>query len=345
MGSLFPKLPDEIGWEILLRVEFNSHNNLRSVCKSWKAVLKCSHFYQDRKRLKLSEQRICMIQDTGPRNGCPYDYRVRVFDPIQNIWKTLSPVPKSIGNGKGIRVNAHFYSVKQKLVFVGGWDPYTLAATKMVCLYDFSSCKWRQGTDMPRWRDQFASAADAEGRVIYVAGGCNKFRAPLRSAAVYKVDEDKWDFLPDMPTAMDGCQGAFVKGKFFVRDMYGARIQCFHPHTETWKTMADRRNTGRIVSAFGNMYCFSSLGLIEYNCSESKWNIVGSYPTDRGRFLVNWATVFGHNIILSTRKDYSSSFVHMLVSPSRTQGAMKLIEIEIPSGFQGFLSTAATLDV
>lgn len=52
MGSLFHCLPDEIGWECLVRVELNSHHNLRCVCKSWNAALKNPHFYQERKRLK-----------------------------------------------------------------------------------------------------------------------------------------------------------------------------------------------------------------------------------------------------------------------------------------------------
>ncbi|GLJ18028.1 hypothetical protein SUGI_0318120 [Cryptomeria japonica] len=119
MGSLFPGLPDEVGWECLLRVELNSHHNLRGVCKRWNDVLKNPHFYQERKRLKISEQRICMVvQDTeGIRD------RVAVYDLEKNSCKCLPRIPAQI---KGAQMPRRLYSFASAadehrgLIYVGG---------------------------------------------------------------------------------------------------------------------------------------------------------------------------------------------------------------------------------
>ncbi|GLJ13378.1 hypothetical protein SUGI_0210970 [Cryptomeria japonica] len=84
-----------------------------------------------------------------------------------------------------------------------------------VWLYDFACSKWRQGAKAPKLRTEFATAADEEGGLIYMAGGYSRLGAePVRSASVYNVEEDKWDLLPDM----NNFRGVFAEGKFYVMD-------------------------------------------------------------------------------------------------------------------------------
>ncbi|GLJ53285.1 hypothetical protein SUGI_1135700 [Cryptomeria japonica] len=195
MGSLFPGLPDEIGLECLLRLELKSFHNVRRVCKRWNAILKKPKFYQERKRLKISEQRICMLQKVD--GICD---RVAVYDLNKNSCKSLPPIPTQI-NGVW-----HFHFVKQNLVLIK--DVFCDSTRSCVWLYDFRNggLNWREGAKMPvGLQNGFASAADEHRGLIYVVGGFgdDTFNSPVRSAFVYNVEEDKWDVLPDMNTYLD----------------------------------------------------------------------------------------------------------------------------------------------
>ena len=191
MGFLFPRLPDEIGRECLVRVELNSHHNLRSVCKSWNAASKSPSFYERRKVLKISEQRICFIKEFFDEfEG------VAVYDPEMNSCKSLPPLPIEFdGDFRG-----HF--VKQKLVLIP--DNLLDPTENHVWLYDFVGLKWKQGAKMTRWMNRFASATDEHGGLIYVAGGFGRYYYdrgsgmvgdPISSASVYNVEEEKWEDL------------------------------------------------------------------------------------------------------------------------------------------------------
>ncbi|XP_059073147.1 F-box/kelch-repeat protein At1g80440-like [Cryptomeria japonica] len=298
MGSLFPCLEDEIGWECLVRVELNSHHNLRCVCKSWNVALKSPHFYQERKRLKISEQRICILHDTpGPRD------RVSVYDLAEKKCKTLA-IPAEI------YAIEHCHFVKQKLVFITHMSLH--CGRNCVWLYDFACSKWRQDAKAPKLRTEFATAADEEGGLIYMAGGYSRLGAePVRSASVYNVEEDKWDLLPDM----NNFRGVFAEGKFYVMDnRYCRTIEVFDSYTRSWKTMENRFNSSHyFLSAFGRLHCFSDKGLIEYD--------------------YRWDTVQGRSF-------------YLLAPPSdQTGGAFKCIGIDRPLGFQGYAIHAATLEL
>ncbi|XP_057872335.2 F-box/kelch-repeat protein At1g80440 [Cryptomeria japonica] len=330
MGSLFPCLPDEIGFECLLRVELNSHHNLRCVSKSWNAALKTPRFYQERKRLKISEQRICLLQDTY--SICN---RVLVYDLQKDSCKSLPPIPL-----KFYRFS-HCYFVKQKLVLITDMvDYYTRAC---IWLYDFTCSKWRQGAKMPRWRSRFASAADEHRGLIYVAGGYGRLRNPVRSASVYNVEEDKWDLLSDMNTYMEDFTGAFAGGKFYVMGKpTWPTFEVFDSYTRSWKTLENRLNSMHFLSVFGRLHCLSAGGLIEYDYSRDKLHIVGPLPTEDFERLIEFATVVGHKIFLSKWDPIEGEGFYMLTPPSETGGAIKWIAIGRPSGLQDFVICAAT---
>ena len=338
MGLLFPRLPDEIGRECLVRVELNSHHNLRSVCKSWNAALKSPSFYERRKVLKISEQRICFIKEfLDEFEG------VAVYDPEMNSYKSLPPLPIEFD----CDFRSHF--VKQKLVLIP--DNLDLEPTENhVWLYDFVGLKWKQGAKMTRWMNRFASATDEHGGLIYVAGGY-MFGDPISSASVYNVEEDKWEDLPDMNSYMGFFpQGVFSDGKFYVMQSLEC-FEVFDSYRRSWRSMKNNFNMektsfgGRYVSAFGNIYYFSANGrLIEYDCCQNKVQVLGSLPgIDSDRFVV-FAITVGNKIFV--RKCDDTLGFCMLTLPSETGGAFKWIDIQNPPDLEG-LSTrgAATLDL
>ena len=132
MGSLFPRLPDEIGLECLLRVELSSHHNIGLVCKSWNAALQNRQFYSERKRLKISEQRVCMIL----RESDDIQIKVAIYDPKNNSCKNLPPSPST-----SRRCKYHCHFVKRRLVLIadGSWKH----TGNYVWLFDFSCWKWK----------------------------------------------------------------------------------------------------------------------------------------------------------------------------------------------------------
>ncbi|GLJ13355.1 hypothetical protein SUGI_0210610 [Cryptomeria japonica] len=331
-GCLFPRLPDEIGWECLVRVELNSHRNLTCVCKSWNAALKSPRFYQDRKRLKISEQRICML------HWIDGNWDIVVYDLEKNSCKSLPPIPGPIYGS----CNCHV--VKQKLVLIGN------AYGKCLWLYDFACSEWREGAGMPEWREGFASAADEERGLIYVGGGFD-CKYPVTSSSVYNVEEDRWDLLPDMNTCMDDFTGAFADGKFYVMGdgHYCRTIEVFDSYTRSWKTMENRFRSVSMcfVSAFERLYCFSGMGLIEYDYTQDKLNIVETFPTEDWHVTIIFTVVVGHNIFVCSRDRIEGQKFWLLRPPSErgVGGAFKWIGIERPLSYQSWATNAATLDL
>ncbi|XP_057836967.1 F-box/kelch-repeat protein At1g80440 [Cryptomeria japonica] len=331
MGSLFPGLPDEVGWECLLRVELNSHHNLRGVCKRWNDVLKNPHFYQERKRLKISEQRICMVvQDTeGIRD------RVAVYDLEKNSCKCLPRIPAQI---KGM---CHCYFLKQKLVLIT--DSIKGSERSCVWLYDFACSKWRQGAQMPRRLYSFASAADEHRGLIYVGGGYERGHRHHR-ATVYNVEEDNWDFLPYKKTS--GSIGAFANGKFYVMGSSGI-FKVFNSYMRSWTALENRVNRSHhcFVSAFGRFYGLSVNGLFEYDFSPDKLNVVGTFSMKNMGWFIHFAVVFSNKLFVRKLDSKLNQGFYMLEPPSETGGTFKLIEVERPLDLQGSAVCATTLDL
>ncbi|GLJ13354.1 hypothetical protein SUGI_0210600 [Cryptomeria japonica] len=332
-GCLFPRLPDEIGWECLVRVELNSHRNLRCVCKSWNAALKSPRFYQDRKRLKISEQRICML------HWIDGNWDIVVYDLEKKSSKSLPPIPGQIYG----RCQCHV--VKRKLVLIGN------AYGNCLWLYDFACSEWREGARMPEWREGFASAADEERGLIYVGGAFRYCKYGLTSASVYNVEEDRWDLLPDMNTCMDAFTGAFADSKFYVMgNRHCHTNEVFDCYTKSWKTMEDRFNSVSavcFVSAFERLYCFSAMGLIEYEYTQDKLNIVETFPTGDWHETIIFTVVIGHNIFIC-RWDHIEGQTFWLLRPPSERGgggAFKWTGIERPLSFQSCAINAATLDL
>ena len=86
--NIIPGLPYDIGRECLLRASLLSHDAMAGVCKTWKNIVCSPLFYQDRKRSGLSQQFLLTCSRSG-LSRC----RIKVYDPIQQSYKTL---PRSI---------------------------------------------------------------------------------------------------------------------------------------------------------------------------------------------------------------------------------------------------------
>ena len=161
--ELFPGLPNDLGRLCLLLVSYESHRNLRAVCKSWEATVNDSSFYRDRKKLGITQQCICLFELRPCRATNGEEFVATVYDPVEATWETLPRLPHFPGRHNGIPFFSNCISVNQKLLFLGGLIRFEKNLLNTVFIYDFSSAKWSLGADSPTARRAAAFSVSPEG--------------------------------------------------------------------------------------------------------------------------------------------------------------------------------------
>jgi len=350
--EIIPNIPEEIGLECLLRVSYKSHGKLKSVCRSWEAMLCSPRFYEDRKISGTSEQLICLIQAIPQTKayedkwqGAPA-YGLTLYDPLQGAWDRLPSIPQF---SDGIPLFCHCVWVDLKLVIIGGWHPSHWEAMNSVFIYDFTSGTWRRGADMPTVRSFFACSVSPDG-LIYVAGGHDNNKNALRAAEVYNVEKDKWENLPPMSQERDECQGVFMDGKFTVISGYATESQgrfersaeVFDPTTGVWSRVENMWSIEgcprSCVADSGQLYFFHNQQVMSYNSKENVWEVVASLP--EGMNVATCATVWRGKIFVSGSACSTGVQVSYMLDNSG-----KWTAIERPHDFVGFVQSAITIEM
>ena len=113
-------------------------------------------------------------------------YIVYCYDPSQDKWTTLPPLPvKLYGLGQ----------VNGKLVAVGGWKN-----TNYVYTYDEQSQKWKQTIPpMPTAR-HFPGVLSLQSALV-VAAGCTSIRQYTAAVDIFKSDTSQWYRTDPLPKA------------------------------------------------------------------------------------------------------------------------------------------------
>ncbi|GLJ34843.1 hypothetical protein SUGI_0701700 [Cryptomeria japonica] len=214
-------------------------------------MMECFQFYQDRIKLGLAKKYICFLQDRG----------ISIYDPLDQSCEILPWIPTI----STISECSEIISVNHKIFLLGR----SYVSTVNIWVYDLSSITWKRVAEIPTARSgtDFAFCASPEG-TIYIAGGFTKIRPghALREAAVYKIDEDKWELLPEMHQEIDSCRGVFIEGIFYVigRDN---RTQRFDPTTRVWTTIVNMSWNhifwNNFLYAFGRLSLFTARNGIE----------------------------------------------------------------------------------
>ncbi|GLJ35157.1 hypothetical protein SUGI_0707650 [Cryptomeria japonica] len=319
MEGLFPNLTEELGLECLMKVSYQWHSHLRAVNKQWREAVNSNRFYQERKRYGIWEQIIWLIQDNR---------RVFLYYPLKNSWEILPPVPILSGFcgccSKCICVN-------HKLIIIEG----SVARTKMkihpVFHYDFRSSKWSRGADMPTARAHFACSASPEG-LIYIAGGMDNDEKSEFGAAVYDVDQNKWELLPDMNQS-GGFTGAFLDDKFWV--MKGNLQEVFDVNTRTWalqESASQYMNDGKFVAAFGKIYSFMGREVWEYDTKQNSEKPVDLLPSE---VSIVWCVTLWRDKIFVCASDVNGRACFYLYSPPRAEATTARKEGERSTRIEG----------
>ncbi|GLJ04651.1 hypothetical protein SUGI_0000660 [Cryptomeria japonica] len=366
--EIFPRLPEEVGRECLLRVSFRSHSTLRAVCKSWQAVVDSPCFNQDRKRSATSEQCVFFIQALPAPADSVIEkahrvptYALTLYDPLQCLWQRQTPPFPELSDG--IPLFSECIAVKNKVILIGGWHPARWEAIKSVFVLDVSSGRWSRGANMPTVRSFFACSVSPSDGLLYVAGGHDENKRALRGAAVYDVGQDKWESLPDMMEARDESRGAFVDGKFYVISGYESEAQgrfkqsaqVYDPNTGLWSSLQNMwPNWGcprscSCISAFGGVLAFYRGGVLSYDSKGNEWQQIGALPS--GLECVRGAAVWRDRIFVTgSQVGRTAQSCYLFEPPSFNggkgeMGCGKWIPLERPQNFAGIVQSVATLEI
>ncbi|GLJ57729.1 hypothetical protein SUGI_1369360 [Cryptomeria japonica] len=221
-------------------------------------MLESFQFYQDRIKFGLTKKYIRFLED---------HISISIYDPTDQSRKLLPPTNAIVH--KIINVN-------HKIVVLG----QSRHLTPLFLIYDFLPSIWKHGAEFPTPRPanlEFACCASPDGS-IYIAGGNDNGLNELREAAVYKVDEDKWELLPKMHQGIYSCRGVFIEGMFYVIDIN--RCQRFDPTTRAWTTinMSIPNSCLDVMYAFQRLIAFTSKGIEQYDWEGNLWRQLETLP-------------------------------------------------------------------
>ncbi len=136
------------------------------------------------------------------------DGRGFVYNPINNTWSDVPPMPAGTERGAGA------VAVVGGVVFVMGG----LRETETVAdawLYDTVGQVWAPMADLPEPRDHMV--AGAIGDQVYVVGGRDGAIAGHSDRMfIYELVSDSWSEGPPMPTSRGGHAGAVMGGRLYV---------------------------------------------------------------------------------------------------------------------------------
>ncbi|XP_010534719.1 PREDICTED: F-box/kelch-repeat protein SKIP20-like [Tarenaya hassleriana] len=290
--NLIPTLPDDLAMECLLRVPYQFHSAMKSVCHAWRSLISHPSFYRERRRCGKADPLLCLVQSLVPSTppateSVVYDgekktedgesvqprvcdtlrYGLSVYNASANTWHRVA-LPERIP----LFCECVALQDAGKVLLIGGWDPETLQPVRDVFVLDFagegSGRRWRRGAPMAVARSFFACAAVGPAKV-YVAGGHDDQKNALRSAEMYDVQKDEWRTIPPMEEGRDECHGFTMPGDlgFCVLSGYGTETQgrfrsdaeVYDPASDSWTRIEnawpfpDTSPRGRIVVSGGEI--------------------------------------------------------------------------------------------
>ncbi|ESQ44091.1 hypothetical protein EUTSA_v10006395mg [Eutrema salsugineum] len=285
--DLIPGLPEELAMECLVRVPFEFHSSMKSVCRSWRSLISDRSFNRERRRFGKAETLLCLVQpltSPSPVNspvegeisekkkeeegesqqqqqqqpprviGTPL-YGLSVYNATLDTWHRVA-IPERIP----LFCECVALQDAGKVLLIGGWDPETLQPVRDVFVLDFSAGegsgrRWRRGKPMSAARSFFACASVGSTKV-YVAGGHDDQKNALRSAEVYDVEKDEWSTITPMAEGRDECHGFSMASElgFCVLSGYGTETQGqFRSDAEIYDPIADSWTTIENVWPFPDL--------------------------------------------------------------------------------------------
>lgn len=264
-----------------------------------------------------------------------------VYDPTNNTWISVAPIPSAMSSGFGAAVGDKFY-------IVGGCAPNgdCNSPTSAMQIYDASSNTWSSGPSAPVALSQRAGGV-INGK-IYVAGGSrgNFPGGGSNELDVFDPVAGTWTIKSPMPTPRLGAFSAVVNGKLYVaggisenvpQGTIYSTLEIYDPATDTWAagtSMPNPEYDGQGAEANGFFYIAGGVtGIVNneevftnaayaYNPGSDNWSSVTPIPVVGG--------VAGSNVLANINGRL------YLVGGLNSSAVLSSIEVFTPSMTSGF---------
>jgi N-acetylneuraminic acid mutarotase len=193
------------------------------------------------------------------------------YDPANDSWKALAPMPLRRQAGAAVSVGGKIYVIGGTGMLPGAANPPAPESMIVVGtneVYDPATDKWETRREMPTARNH--EAIGVVGGKIYAIGGrignanvANMISSPTDVVEEYDPATDRWRGMTKMPTARSGLGWGTYQGMIYVlggevRDYHMDGIfrdmEAFNPATNEWfrlQPMVTARH-GVNVSILGN---------------------------------------------------------------------------------------------
>lgn len=201
--------------------------------------------------------------------------QVFVYDPDQDIWSNLAPMPEPRHHVTVSIVGDQLFGIGG---FVGGFPNWR--ATNSVFVYDFGSKKWAAGPSLPSARGEHVSAV-VDGKIFVIGGrvraskDASTFEAhhDTSRADVFNPKTGNWRRVADAPTERNSAAGVVVNGLIYViggrqfrlqpdgkrRSVNLATLEVYDPATNRWtkrRPMPQAQGGLSAAALDGNIYVF-----------------------------------------------------------------------------------------
>jgi len=192
---------------------------------------------------------------TGPQGGWEPIDNAWVYDPANDSWQNLAPMPIKRGSALAVQVNGKVYVIGGATTATGSKDVAISGNTSIDNLtrndvYDIATNTWSVGAPMALGRNHMFGGT-VNGK-IYVIGGriAHAFVAASQNTDVveqYDPATNTWGTqMTKMPTARSGGGWATYGGKIYVaggevatNSLVGAfrALEAFDPATNSWSIL------------------------------------------------------------------------------------------------------------
>ncbi|GLJ33727.1 hypothetical protein SUGI_0678040 [Cryptomeria japonica] len=283
-------------------------------------MMESFHFYKDRIKFGLTKKYICFLEKPN-RTSRHNSIRISIYDPVDQSYKRLPRFHR-------LPEVSYIINVNHKIVLLGAERDIN----PILIIYDLLSNTWKYGAEFPIPTPSglgFACCASPDGS-IYIAGGLARSGLSLgmREAAVYKVDEDRWEILLKMYYGMYSCRGVFIEGMFYVMSLRNLGCQRFDPRTRKWTMMFDMSLPSlccKVLYAFGRLIAYGIKGIMQYDWQGRIWRELDPIPGNLS--FSSRATVWCDRIF------FCGSFGILRMYKPGAPSSERWISLDVPKNF------------
>jgi len=196
---------------------------------------------------------------------------VQRFDPNNNAWTSLMPLPVMLSSGEAVHFDGKIY-------VPGGQTESAPIATTYI--YTIATNSWSTGTNAPITASAYSIGADLAQKIIYVTGGLNSATTGISSVRAYDVNANAWASLPPMKTARYSHEAAFIDGRLYVAGGFGiagglSNCEVYNPTTQEWSNIAPLNRTR----------AYAASTIYQDGIGNSYWLLVGGEDPTTGAIL------------------------------------------------------------